>query len=103
MTKWWSVLITIAILASIKIWNPDPLQSLRYIQYDFFQEKQEQVQVDDIVLVNIDEKAIQQEGQYPWPRDIVAKYIEQGPPNSLYVLNMIYFSYINLLYIPLFV
>jgi len=90
MTKWWSVLITIAILASIKIWNPDPLQSLRYIQYDFFQEKQEQVQVDDIVLVNIDEKAIQQEGQYPWPRDIVAKYIEQGPPNSLYVLNMIY-------------
>ena len=54
MTKWWSVLITIAILASIKIWNPDPLQSLRYIQYDFFQGKQEQVQVDDIVLVNID-------------------------------------------------
>ena len=88
MTKWWSVLITIAILASIKIWNPDPLQSLRYIQYDFFQGKQEQVQVDDIVLVNIDEKAIQQEGQYPWPRDIVGKYIEQGPPNSLYVLNM---------------
>ena len=90
MTKWWSVLITIALLAGIKIWNPDPLQSLRYIQYDFFQQKQEQVQVDDIVLVNIDEKAIQQEGQYPWPRDIVAKYINEGPANSLYVLNMIY-------------
>ena len=90
MTKWWSVLITIGLLACIKIWNPDPLQSLRYIQYDFFQQKQEQVQVDDIVLVNIDEKAIQQEGQYPWPRDIIAKYINQGPNDSLYVLNMIY-------------
>ena len=42
------------------------------------------------MLVNIDEKAIQQEGQYPWPRDIVAKYINEGPANSLYVLNMIY-------------
>ena len=90
MTKWWTVLITVAVLATIKIWNPDPLQSLRYIQYDAFQQNMEQVQVDDIVLVNIDEKAIQREGQYPWPRDIVAKYIEQGPPNSLYVLNMIY-------------
>ena len=90
MTKWWSVLITIGLLACIKIWNPDPLQSLRYIQYDFFQQKMEQVQVDDIVLVNIDEKAIQQEGQYPWPRDIVAKYLNQGPAESLYVLNMIY-------------
>ena len=90
MTKWWTVLITIALLAGIKIWNPDPVKSLRYIQYDFFQQEQEQVQVDDIVLVNIDEKAIQQEGQYPWPRDIVAKYLNQGPAESLYVLNMIY-------------
>ena len=90
MTKWWTVLITIALLAGIKIWNPDPVKSLRYIQYDFFQQEQEQVQVDDIVLVNIDEKAIQQEGQYPWPRDIVAKYLNEGPAESLYVLNMIY-------------
>ena len=43
MTKWWTVLITIALLAGIKIWNPDPVKSLRYIQYDFFQQEQEQV------------------------------------------------------------
>ena len=90
MTKWWSVLFTIVILAGIKIWNPDPVKSLRYIQYDYLQSQQEVIKSNDIVLVNIDEKAIQKEGQYPWPRDIVAKYINQGPPNSLYALNMLY-------------
>ncbi len=90
MTKWWSVLITIMLLASVKVWNPDPIKSLRFIQYDYFQQTQEQVQSEDIVLINIDEKAIQKEGQYPWPREIMAKYMNEGPGNSLYVLNMIY-------------
>ena len=78
MTKWWTVLITIALFAAIDIWNPDPLKSLRYIQYDYFQQQMEPIDVEDIVLVNIDEKAIRQEGQYPWPRDTVAKYLNNG-------------------------
>ena len=90
MTKWWTVLITIALFAAIDIWNPDPLKSLRYIQYDYFQQQMEPIDVEDIVLVNIDEKAIRKEGQYPWPRDTVAKYLNNGPADSLYVMNMLY-------------
>ena len=90
MTKWWTVLITIVLFAGLKVWNPDPIKSLRFIQYDYFQQQMEQVDVDDIVLVNIDERAIREEGQYPWPRDIVAKYINNGPADSLYVMNMLY-------------
>ena len=31
MTKWWTVLITIALFAGLKVWNPDPVKSLRFI------------------------------------------------------------------------
>ena len=90
MTKWWTVLITIVLFAGLKVWNPDPIKSLRFIQYDYFQQQMEQVDVDDIVLVNIDERAIREEGQYPWPRDTIAKYLNNGPADSLYVMNMLY-------------
>ena len=58
--------------------------------YDQLQRNHDITKVDDIVLVNIDEKAIEKEGQYPWPRQTVAKYIDQAPNNSLLVSTMIW-------------
>ena len=89
-TKWWTGLITILLFASLQITKPDFFQSITYSYYDFLQNQREKVLVDNIVLVNIDEKAIQKEGQYPWPRDIIAKYINEGPADSLYVMNIVY-------------
>lgn len=90
LTKWWTVLITIAGFATLSISNPNFIQSIEYAYYDYLQSEQEKIQSTDIVLVNIDERAIAAEGQYPWPRDVVAKYLNNNSPNSLYVLNMIY-------------
>ena len=89
-TKWWTVLITIAAFAALQISNPSFIQSLTYNYYDLLHQQKETVNVEDIVLVNIDERAIAAEGQYPFPRDIIAKYINNGPADSLYVLNVIY-------------
>jgi len=90
LTKWWTVLITIAGFAALSISNPNFIQSIEYSYYDYLHSKKEKIASEDIVLVNIDERAIAAEGQYPWPRDIVAKYLNNNSPNSLYVLNMIY-------------
>ena len=90
LTKWWTVCITIAAFSAIQISNPDLVQSVKYSYYDYLQSKQETIKSSNIVLVNIDEKAIAQEGQYPWPRDIVAKYLDKAPADSLSVLNIIY-------------
>jgi adenylate cyclase len=90
LTKWWTVLITIGLFATLQVSNPDIVQSFKYSYYDFLQEQKEVVHSSDIILVNIDEKAIAKEGQYPWPRDIVAKYIDETPPDALSVLNIIY-------------
>jgi len=90
MTKWWSVLPAIFLLAFLKVSQYDIVKSVEYVYYDFLQRNHDIVEVDDIVLVNIDERAIEKEGQYPWPRQTVAKYINQAPNNSLLVSTMIW-------------
>ena len=90
MTKWWSVLPIIFIGCYLQITQPDPVKALGHVYYDTLHSTVEEVSVDDIVLVNIDEKAIQVEGQYPWPRDSIAKYLTDAPAGNLYVLNVLY-------------
>ena len=90
LTKWWTVLLTIAGFAALSISNPSFIQSLEYNYYDTLQQNRTKEIIEEVVLVNIDEKAISAEGQYPWPRGSIAKYIDSGPDDSLYVLNVIY-------------
>lgn len=56
MTKWWSVLPLIFLGAFLQISQPDIVKSLSYVYYDYLHSTVEEVDVEDIVLVNIDEK-----------------------------------------------
>ena len=99
MTKWWSVLPIIIIGCYLQITQPDPVKTLTYGYYDYLHSTVEVNEVDNIVLVNIDEESIKQEGQYPWPRDIVAKYLNGAPVGNLYILNVLYFEKIITTYL----
>ena len=90
LTKWWTVLFTIAGFSALQISNPNFIQSIEYSYYDYLHSKKEKIASEDIVLVNIDERAIRAQGQYPWPRGNIADFINAGPADSLYVLNIIY-------------
>ena len=90
MTKWWSVLPVIVLFAFLKLTQADIVKTVQFGYYDQLQKNQEIVSVDDIVLVNIDESAIEKEGQYPWPRQTIAKYINSAPNNTLLVSTMIW-------------
>ena len=90
MTKWWSVLPVIVLFAFLKATQTDIVKTVQFGYYDQLQKSQEIVSVDDIVLVNIDERAIEKEGQYPWPRKTIAKYINSAPNNTLLVSTMIW-------------
>jgi adenylate cyclase len=90
LTKWWTVLFTIAGFASLSIINPNIIQSIEYAYYDTLQQNRTKEIIEEIVLVNIDEAAIAAKGQYPWPRGAIADYLRDGPDDSLYVLNVIY-------------
>ena len=90
LTQWWTVLITITGFAALSLINPNIIQSIEYAYYDSLQQAKEKEIIEDVVLINIDERAISAKGQYPWPRGSVADYLRDGPDDSLYVLNVIY-------------
>ena len=83
MYKWWTVLITIALLVGLRISDPFLMESIRLNYFDFLQTQKEPIQVDDIVLVDIDEKTLEKYGQFPFPRgvwaDMISKTSETNP------------------------
>jgi len=72
MYSWKTVLVTIGLLFGLKVWNPYFIENISWSWFDFLHQQKEVQHVDDIVLVDIDEKSLEKYGQFPWPRDIYA-------------------------------
>jgi adenylate cyclase len=70
----WLALLTFGILLAIKIQDPFLVESTRLKYYDYLM-LGEQKQSEQIVVVNIGEKAIEKYGQWPFPREVHAKII----------------------------
>tara|TARA_Y100001973_G_C5207862_1_gene342941 strand:- start:4223 stop:6055 length:1833 start_codon:yes stop_codon:yes gene_type:complete len=88
MYKW--TMATLLACVAIKIWNPFLVESLQLNYFDFLQQQHPKAESEQIILVDIDEAAIAEEGQWPWPRQIMAKYIDDIAPNNIVVLNVVY-------------
>lgn len=77
--KWlysgWAVAITIVLLATLRVVDPTPLQSLRSQSFDYLQQLDEVKQSNEVVVINIGEKSLDVWGQYPWPRQNYAQMI----------------------------
>ena len=77
--KWlysgWAVAITIVLLAALRVADPIPLQSLRSQTFDYYQQLDEVKQSNEVVVINIGERSLQQWGQWPWPRQNFAQLI----------------------------
>ena len=56
MYSWKTVLVTIAVLFGLKIWNPFLVENMKWSWFDFLHQQHEIEEVQDIVLVDIDEK-----------------------------------------------
>ena len=70
----WSVLV-LAILAYVQMVNPSFVESLRLRYFDTLIVNQEPVE-NNVYTVNIDEAALEEYGQWPWPRGDYATLIE---------------------------
>ena len=68
MYNWKTVLVTIGLCVGLKIWNPYFIENISWSWFDFLHQQQQIEKVEDIVLVDIDEKSLEKYGQYPWPR-----------------------------------
>ncbi len=70
----WLALFTFAILLLVKLSDPYLVESTRLKFYDYLM-LSEPKQSEQIVVVNIGEKAIEKYGQYPFPREVYAEII----------------------------
>ena len=77
--KWllsgWSVAIFVLLLTALRVADPTPIQSLRNQTFDYYQQLDEVKQSNDVVLINIGEKSLKINGQYPWPRQYYAQMV----------------------------
>jgi len=71
----WTALVTLAVVLLIRIWDPSFVESvrLRYFDQLIISEPKRDVPV---YTVNIDEAALDKYGQWPFPRDVYAKIIQ---------------------------
>ena len=90
MYNWKTVLLTIVALVGMKIWSPYLIDNIRWSYFDVLHETKEKQQVDDILLVNIDEKSIDKYGQYPFPRDIYADTLWETHHSNTHVFNILF-------------
>ena len=90
MYSWKTVLVTVALLFGLKVWNPYLIENVTWSWFDFLHQSKEIEQVDNIVLVDIDEKSLQKYGQYPWPRNIYADIMLESHYTNTHVFTQLF-------------
>ena len=65
MYNWKVVLVTIGLFVGLKIWNPYIIVNISWSYFDTLHQTKEQIQIDDIILVDIDERTLDTYGQFP--------------------------------------
>ena len=92
ITHWALAFVTAALLIFAHYNNSDIVQTIRLKQFDLLQQTDEPHTSPDIAILELDEATIEQYGQWPWKRtvlaDIVIKLREAGA--GIIVLPMVF-------------
>lgn len=75
--KWIYSIIILLLLAALRISDPWMIEVLRLKSLDSHQRNQPTEIAANVIVVKIDEAALDKYGQYPFPRDILAKQIDR--------------------------
>jgi adenylate cyclase len=77
--KWlysgYAVAVSIILLLALRVIDPTPVQSLRGQVFDSYQQLDEIIPSNDIVLLNFGEQTLATLGQYPFPRQYYAQLV----------------------------
>ena len=90
MYNWKVVLLTLSVLVGLKIWSPYLVENIKWSYFDVLHQQKESQLVDDIVLVDIDEKSLDKYGQYPWPRNIYADIMLETHHTNTHVFTQVF-------------
>ena len=75
LTHWTLAFITLAVLMSWGLKDPFVKETARLKSFDLIQKYDTPTMSEDVIIVEIDEKSIEQNGQWPWKRTVLADVI----------------------------
>jgi adenylate cyclase len=75
LTHWTLAFITLAVLMWWGLKDPFIKETARLKSFDLIQQYDTTTMSEDVVIVEIDEKSIEQNGQWPWKRTVLADVI----------------------------
>ena len=87
MYNWKTVLITLGVLVGLKIWSPYLVDNIKWSYFDVLHQQKGEKLIEDIVLVDIDEKSLDKYGQYPWPRNIYSDIMLESHYTNTHVFT----------------
>lgn len=84
--------IILVSMVALRILDPYPIEVIRLKGLDYYQRSQPKVKSENVVVVEIDEKSLEEKGQWPWPRTELATGIKKAFENeaALVVLPIIF-------------
>ena len=83
--KLYSFLASISLLAclvALRISDPFFIETARLKTLDFYQRTQQKQISENIIVVEIDEKTLEKEGQWPFPRQTISNSIKKAFENG---------------------
>ncbi|HIC80471.1 MAG TPA: CHASE2 domain-containing protein [Kiloniellaceae bacterium] len=83
--------VGLAVVVLLRFADPDPFPTLRYASFDVAQSVfagTAEPQRLPLAVVDIDERSLAQQGQWPWPRDIVADLVGRIAASKPLVLGI---------------
>ena len=87
LTSLWTCVTVIFILIGIRIYDPDIVEQIRLINFDYYQKSQETTQSESIVLIDIGEQSLNIKGQWPFPRSEFAQMISDLRNNGAGIIG----------------
>ena len=91
-TSTWAVVVSVVILLGLKVYNPLPLQTLQLKTFDLYQKFGNHYESKSLVMLDISDKALTKEGQWPWKRDKLGRAVVNAYRNgaALVFLNVVF-------------
>ena len=77
LTHWLTATITLSLLVFLRVQDGGLTETLRLKSFDYLQSTDPITVSEDIIIVELDEKSIEMNGQWPWSRDKIADLIWQ--------------------------
>lgn len=75
-------LLITTFLIGVRVIDPFFVETARLKSFDYYQRNQEKVEAEEIAIIEIDEASLETNGQWPWPRDIIADSIVKAYDNG---------------------